>query len=272
MIAGLLGALTMGSPQAMAATADMGLACPAAQSEAHRPLLKSADQQVERGDDGPAAKTFVAAFDAMDLADRAGSTGKFAADRAVTSFLKAWRIRKEVPLLQDAETFLLRYLEVVEQGRTEGCTIADKTWAEEKLAEVRGLMPEETPEEVPPTEETPEGPKPANTKDCPAAPAIIGVDRAGVALITVGSALFISGTAFLVVGLVDGDLGSNPGQGFAIAGGVVMGSGVAFLLPGAIRLATWKRRQNRNTRLGVAPFAGRGLAGVSVSGRFGARR
>jgi len=98
------------------------------------------------------------------------------------------------------------------------------------------------------------------------------VDRAGVALITVGSALFISGTAFLITGLVDGDLSSNPGQGFAIAGGVVLGSGVAFLLPGAIRLATWKRRQSRNTRLGVAPFAGRGLAGLSVSGRFGARR
>jgi len=268
MTAGLLGVLTAWSPTAMAASAHASMACPAAQSEAHRPLLKSADQQVEAGQNEPAARTFVAAFDAMDLADRVGSTGKFAADRAVTSYLEAWQLTREVSVLRSAETFLLRYLEVLEQGTGEGCTVVPRRWADEKLAEVRALIPEEP--ETPP-EDAPEiGPKPA--KDCPAAPAIIGVDRVGVALVTIGAGLFVSGTAFLLVGLVDGDLSANPGQGFAIAGGVLMGSGVAFLIPGAVRLASWKRRQNTATRLGVAPFTGRGLAGLSVSGRFGARR
>jgi hypothetical protein len=246
------------------------MACPPAQSEAHRPLLKSADEQVEAGKDDQAARSFVAAFDAMDLADRVGGTGKFAADRAVTSYITAWNIQKDVQLLKDAESFLLHYIDVLEQGRTQGCGVTDRTWADDKLAEVRELMPKETEPETEPETDPVDGPKP-RPRDCPAPPSIIGVDRVGVALVTVGASLFISGTAFLIAGLVQGDLSQNPGQGFAIAGGVVMGSGVAFLIPGAVRLATWKKRQG-NIRLGVAPFAGRGLAGLSVGGRFGARR
>ncbi len=244
------------------------MACPAAQSDAHRPLLKSADTLVESGDDEQAARTFIAAFDAMDLADRVGNTGRFAVDRAVTSYIKAWRIQRDVGLLQEAEKFLLRYIDVLGQGKADGCNVVPKSWADEKLAEVRAEMPDD-PEA--PVETPKEGPK-APSKDCPQAAAIIGVDRVGVALVTIGASLFISGTAFLVVGLVDGDLSQNPGQGFAIAGGVIMGSGAAFLIPGAIRLGTWKRRQRRATRLGMAPFAGRGLAGLSLHGRFGARR
>lgn len=271
MIAGLLGGFAAWSPQTPASM-HTAMACPPARSEAHRPLLKAADEQVEGGRHDQAARSFVAAFDAMDLADRAGGTGRFAADRAVTAFEEAWRIGKDLTMLEEAETFLLHYLDVLDEGRSAGCSsVPDAAWADEKLAEVRGMMPEQTepPPDDPktPTVETP-APRP---KDCPAAPAIIGVDRVGVALVTVGSALFISGTAFLIAGLVQGDLSRNPGQGFAIAGGSIMGGGVAFLIPGAVRLATWKRRQG-NTRLGVAPFAGRGLAGVSVGGRFGARR
>ncbi|MCA9712169.1 MAG: SDR family oxidoreductase, partial [Myxococcales bacterium] len=78
-------------------------------------------------------------------------------------------------------------------------------------------------------------------------------------------------TLHLVAGLVQPDLSQNPGQGFTIAGGVIMGTGVAFLVPGAVRLATWRRRQG-TTRLGVVPMAGRGLAGLSVGGRLGAWR
>lgn len=268
MIAGLLGVLTAWSPHASASTHTV-LVCPPAKSEAHRALLKSADEQVEAGRDDQAGRTFVAAFDAMDLADRAGGTGRFAADRAVTSFLQAWNIGKKVTMLEEAEAFLLRYIEVLEQGRTAGCSVSDPSWAEEKLAEVRALMP--APVETPPVDVPPdEKPKP-EPKDCPAAPAIIGVDRVGVALVTVGSALFVSGTAFLIAGLVQGDLSRNPGQGFAIAGGTIMGGGVALLIPGAVRLATWRRQQGK-ARLGVAPFAGRGLAGVSLGGRFGAKR
>lgn len=269
MIAGLLGVLITWSPHASASTHTV-LVCPPAKSEAHRALLKSADEQVEAGRDDQAGRTFVAAFDAMDLADRAGGTGRFAADRAVTSFIQAWNIGKKVTMLEEAEAFLLRYMEVLEKGQSAGCNISDPSWAEEKLAEVRALMP--APVEEPPDPEQPpvEGPKP-KPKDCPAAPAIIGVDRVGVALVTVGSALFVSGTAFLIAGLVQGDLSTNPGQGFAIAGGSIMGGGVALVIPGAVRLATWRRQQGK-ARLGLAPFAGRGLAGVSLGGRFGAGR
>ncbi|MCA9710421.1 MAG: hypothetical protein KDK70_31565, partial [Myxococcales bacterium] len=98
----MLGVLTAWPPHANAAL-HTTMACPAAKSEAHRALLKSADEQVEAGKDDQAARSFVAAFDAMDLADRAGSTGKFAADRAVTSFLKAWRLSSDVAMLQEAE-------------------------------------------------------------------------------------------------------------------------------------------------------------------------
>lgn len=269
MIAGLLGVLAAWSPHAPASMHTV-MACPPAQSEAHRALLKAADDQVDAGRHDQAARSFVAAFDAMDLADRAGGTGKFAADRAVTSFLEAWRLGKDVGVLEEAEAFLLHYLEVIDEGQAAGCGVSDKSWADEKLVEVRGLMPAET-EPPPPDPDQPAVDKPKPKSECPQAPAIIGVDRVGVALVTVGSALFISGTAFLVAGLVQGDLSQNPGQGFTIAGGVIMGSGVGFLIPGAVRLATWKRKQGP-TRLGLAPFAGRGLAGISVGGRFGARR
>jgi hypothetical protein len=267
MIAGLLGMLTAwSSPHVPAPLMHTAVACPAAQSDAHRPLLKQADAQVESGADDKAARTFVSAYDAMDLADQVGSTGKFAADRAVTSFLKAWRITKDVGLLQEAERFLLRYIDDLERGKAEGCGAVDRAWADEKLAEVRAEMPA--------TPETPDeplvGPKPA-PKDCPAAPAIIGVDRVGVALVTVGTSLFVAGTALLIAGLVQDDRGGAPALGLMISGGVAMGGGVAFVIPGAVRLGTWKRKQSRAS-LGFAPFTGRGLAGVSVSGRFGARR
>lgn len=280
MIAGLLGTLTAwSSPHATTPRAYAALACPAAQSDAYRPLLKQADAQVEAGDDAPAARTFTAAFDAMDLADRVGNTGKFAADRAVGSYLRAWRIHQDVVHLKDAEAFLLRYLDELERGTLEGCGVVDRVWADETLAEVRALMPKEDEPLEEPAEVGPQ-PKP---KDCPSLPAIVGVDRVGVALVTVGSSLFVSGTALLVVGLV------RPGvdgvtQALTITGGILMGGGVAFTIPGAIRLATWKRKQSRvqlgrlggglggRARLGVAPWTGRGLAGVSVSGRFGARR
>lgn len=238
-------------------------------------MLKQADAQVEAGEDRQAARTFVSAFDAMDLADRVGNTGKFAADRAVTSYLKAWRIESDVSLLTDAETFLLRYLDELERGKLEGCGAVDRVWADDKLAEVRAEMPSE---DTPPPGEEVVGPKPA-PKNCPSAPSIIGVDRAGVALVTVGASLFVSGAALLTVGLVRTDIGGS--QALSIIGGVLMGGGVAFVIPGAVRLATWKRKQGR-AQLGrleldrnhtmVAPWTGRGLAGVSVSGRFGARR
>lgn len=264
MIAGLLSAWS--APHAPAPLLHTAMACPAAQSDAHRPLLKQADAQVEAGQDDKAARTFVSAYDAMDLANQVGSTGTFAADRAVTSFLKAWRIAKDVGLLQEAERFLLRYIEDLERGRTEGCVAADRAWADEKLAEVRAELPKTTEEPVDPLV----GPKPAS-KNCPNEAAIIGVDRAGVALVTVGSALLVGGTALLVAGLVQPDRGGPAALGLEITGGVLMGGGVAFIIPGAVRLGTWRRKQSR-ARLGVAPWTGRGLAGVMVSGRFGAGR
>jgi hypothetical protein len=162
MIAGTLGMLTAwSSPHAPAPLMHTAMACPAAQSDAYRPLLKQADAQVEAGDDGSAARTFVSAYDAMDLADKVGNTGKFAADRAVTSYLKAWRIAKDVVLLQDAERFLLRYIDDLERGKTEGCSAVDRVWADEKLAEVRAEMPANP--------DAPVDPKvgPAVSKDCP---------------------------------------------------------------------------------------------------------
>lgn len=266
MIAGVLGMLTAWpSPHAPAPVMHTAMACPAAQSDAHRALLKQADAQVEAGDDAKAARTFVSAYDAMDLVDQVGNTGKFAADRAVTSYLKAWRIARDVTLLQEAERFLLRYLEDLGRGRTEGCTPVDEAWANEKLAEVRAEMPAvETPDDPAVV-----GPKPAN-KDCPAAPAIIGVDRAGVALVTVGVSVFVTGAALLVVGLVRDEVDGTT-QALAITGGILMGGGVAFTIPGAVRLGTWKRKQSQ-VQLGMSPWTGRGLAGVAVGGRFGARR
>lgn len=241
------------------------LVCPPAQSDAHRPLLKEADAQVEAGEDAEAARTFVSAYDAMDLADRVGNTGKFAADRAVTSYLKAWRIARDVQLLKDAESVLLRYQGELERGRTDGCNVVDKAWSDDKLAEVRAEMPKDPEDPADPAV----GPKPA-TKDCPSAPAIIGVDRAGVALVTVGASLFVTGAALLVVGLVRPEVDSGT-KALAITGGIAMGGGVAFIIPGAVRLGTWKRKQSQ-VQLGVAPWTGRGLAGVAVSGRFGAPR
>lgn len=267
MFAGLLGMpIAWSSPHVPALAMHAGLACPAAQSDAHRPLLKQADAQVEAGDDDKAARTFVSAYDAMDLADQVGSTGKFAADRAVTSFLKAWRISKDVGLLQEAERFLLRYIEDLERGASEGCIAVERDWADEKIAEIRALMPKEDE----PVDGVVVGPQPAN-KNCPNEAAIIGIDRAGVALVTVGSALFVGGTALLIAGLLQDDRGGPAGLGLTITGGVLMGGGVAFVIPGAVRLGTWKRKQTR-ARLGVAPWTGRGLAGVVVSGRFGTGR
>jgi len=265
MIAGMLGMLAWSSPHAPAPLMHTAMACPAAQSQAHRPLLKQADAQVEAGDDDKAARTFVSAYDAMDLADQVGSTGKFAVDRAVTSFLKAWRIKKDVGLLDEAERFLLRYQGDLDKGRTEGCVAVDKVWSDEKLAEVRA--------EKPAVVDTPDpevGPKPA-TKDCPSAPVVIGVDRAGVALVTVGSSLFVAGTALLVVGLVQLDDNRTTANALAITGGILMGGSLGFIIPGAVRLGSWKRKQSK-VQLGMSPWTGRGLAGVSVSGRFGARR
>jgi hypothetical protein len=267
MIAGLLGILTAwSSPHAPAPLMHTAMACPPAQSDAHRPLLKQADAQVEAGDDDKAARTFVSAYDAMDLADQVGNTGKFAADRAVTSYLKAWRIKRDVALLQEAERYLLRHLEDLERGRTEGCSVVDKAWADEKLAEVRAEMPANPDAPGDPVV----GPKPAN-KDCPSAPVIVGVDRAGVALVTVGASLFVTGTALLIVGLVQDDRGGPTALGLTITGGVLMGGGVALVIPGAVRLGSWKRKQGQ-VQLGMSPFTGRGLAGVAVGGRFGARR
>ena len=270
MIAGMLGMLgAWASPPAPAPlmhTTHATLACPAAKSDAHRALLKQADAEVAAGDDDEAARTFVGAYDGMDLADQVGNTGKFAADRAVTSYLKAWRIEKDVGLLDEAERFLLRYQQDLERGRTEGCSAVDKAWSDEKLAEVRAERPA-TPDE--PSDPV-VGPKPA-PKDCPSAPVIVGVDRAGVALVTVGSSLFVTGTALLVAGLVrDGEVDGTT-QALAITGGVLMGGGVGLIIPGAVRLGSWKRKQSQ-VQLGVSPFGGRGLAGVAVGGRFGARR
>lgn len=270
MIAGMLGMLAWSSPHAPAPlmhTTHAAMACPAATSDAHRPLLKQADAQVDAGDDDKAARTFVAAYDAMDLADQVGSTGKFAVDRAVTSFLKAWRIKKDVGLLDEAERFLLRYQEDLERGRTEGCPAVDKTWSDEKLAEVRAERPATTET---PDDPTVVGPKPAS-KDCPSAPVVIGVDRAGVALVTVGSSLFVTGAALLTVGLVQLDDNRTTANALAITGGILMGGSLGLIIPGAVRLASWKRKQS-NVQLGMSPWTGRGLAGVSVSGRFGARR
>jgi len=264
MIAGLLGMLTAwSSPHAPAPLMHTALVCPPAKSDAHRPLLKQADAEVEAGDDAKAARTFVAAYDGMDLADQVGNTGKFAADRAVTSFLKAWRITKDVGLLQEAERFLVRYQGDLERGRTEGCSAVDEAWSDEKLAEVRAEMPSETPGDPV------VGPKPAG-KDCPTAPAIIGVDRAGVALVTSGVSLFVTGTALLLVGLVREEIDGTT-QALAITGGILMGGGVALTIPGAVRLGTWRRKQSQ-IQLGMSPWAGRGLAGVAVGGRFGARK
>lgn len=268
MIAGMLGMLTAWSsphaPAPLMHTANAAMACPAAKSDAHRALLKQADAEVAAGEDDKAARTFVAAYDGMDLADQVGNTGKFATDRAVTSFIKAWRIKKDVGLLDEAERFLLRYQQELERGRTEGCGVVDKTWSDEKLAEVRAERP---------TTETPDepaiGPKPA-AKDCPTAPVVIGVDRAGVALVTVGSSLFVTGTALLVVGLVRPEV-DNATKALAITGGILMGGSLGLIIPGAVRLGSWKRKQSR-VQLGMTPWTGRGLAGVSVHGRFGAPR
>lgn len=267
MIAGMLGMLTAwSSPHAPAPLMHTAMACPAPQSDAHRPLLKQADAQVDAGDDDKAARTFVSAYDAMDLADQVGNTGKFAADRATTSFLKAWRIKKDAGLLDEAERFLLRYQQDLDKGRTEGCSAVDKAWSDERLAEIRA----ERPTAAEPGDPTVVGPKPAN-KDCPSAPVIVGVDRAGVALVTVGSSLFVTGAALLVVGLVQDDRSSPSALGLTITGGVLMGGGVGLIIPGAVRLGSWKRKQSQ-VKLGMSPWTGRGLAGVSVSGRFGARR
>jgi hypothetical protein len=246
--------------------AHAALACPPAQADAHRGLLKQADAQVEAGDDGKAARTFMAAYDAMDLADQVGNTGEFAVDRSTTSFLKAWRISRDVVLLQEAEKLLVRYLADLDRGKTEGCGVVERAWADQRLAEVRAEMPKDEPQPDDPVV----GPKPVN-KDCPAAPAIVGVDRAGVALVTVGASLFVTGTALLIVGLVQDDRGGPTALGLTISGGVLMGGGVAFIIPGAVRLGTWKRKKT-GAQLGLAPWTGRGLAGVTVSGRFGARR
>ncbi len=265
MIAGVLGVLGSSSPvvpgPSLHATA---MKCPAAKSTAHRPLLVQADAQVDAGEDGKAARSFVAGFDAMDLADQVGSSGKFAADRAATTYLKAWRIKRDVVYLEEGERFIERYLETAERGRTEGCAVINTQWADDKLAEIRAEMPTEpAPVDPPPGP----GPKPP-AKDCPAAPAIIGVDRVGVTLVTIGASLFVSGTGLLVAGLV---LNNNTSQALVISGSVIGGAGVALLIPGAVRLGTWKRRRGR-AKLGLAPWTGPGLAGVTLGGRFGAGR
>lgn len=265
MIAGLLGTLAAGSSAtAPGPTIHAVLACPAATSDAHRPLLVKADEQVEAGRDGEAARTFVAAFDAMDLGNQVGGTGKFTADRAVSSFLKAWEIEQDRALLEDAERFLVHYLEVLDRGAEQGCSV-DRSWGEGRLAEIRGMMPPPG-EEPPPDEVEPNPTRPG--KECPPAPAIIGVDRVGVALVTVGASLFVAGTGLLITGVA---LPLDTPQAFTITGSVVMGAGVAVLIPGAVRLGTWRKNKSR-ARLGVAPWTGRGLAGISVSGRFGAWR
>lgn len=267
MIAGMLGMLTAwSSPHAPAPLMHTAMACPAAQSDAHRPLLKQADAQVEAGDDDKAARTFVSAYDAMDLADQVGNTGKFAADRATTSFLKAWRIKKDVGLLDEAERYLVRYQADLEKGRTEGCSPVDKAWSDERLAEIRAERPAAATD---PADPAFVGPKPAN-KDCPSAPVIVGVDRAGVALVTVGASLFVTGTALLVVGLVRPEVDAGT-KALAITGGILMGGSLGFIIPGAVRLGSWKRKQSQ-VQLGMSPWTGRGLAGVTVGGRFGARR
>lgn len=259
MIAGLLGTLAAGSSAtAPNVPVHAVMACPSPSSEAHRPLLVKADEQVEAGQDGQAARTFVAAFDAMDLGNQVAGTGKFTADRAVTSFLKAWEIEQDTALLQEAERFLVRYLDVLDRGTEQGCKV-DRTWGEERLAEVRGLLAQ--PADTPP-DETPDQPKP---KDCPEVPVIIGVDRVGVALVTVGASLFVAGTGLLITGVA---LPLDTPEAFTISGGVVMGAGVAFIIPGAVRLGTWRKNKSR-AALGLAPWTGRGLAGISVSGRFG---
>lgn len=239
------------------------LACPPAESEAHRPLLVTANEQVDAGQDSDAARTFGSAFDAMDLGNQVGGTGKFAADRAVEAYLRAYRIGKNVSLLEDAERLLVHYLEVLDRGIDQGCAV-DYAWAEDKLVEIRAMMPKEGD---PPPEVEVETPPPPGK--CPPAPAIIGTDRVGVALVTVGASVFAGGIGLLVTGVALPNL--DKPQIFTITGGAVMAVGVAVLIPGAIRLATWKRNRSR-VQLGAAPWMGRGLAGVSVGGRFGARR
>lgn len=262
MIAGLLGVLAAGSSADVPApTAAVVLACPSAQSDAHRPLLVQADEKVEAGDDVGAARTFVSAFDAMDLGNQVGGTGKFSADRAVTSYLQAYRIGSDVKMLEEADAFLVRYIEVLDRGIDQGCTV-DRAWATGKLDEIRGMMPKE--EETP--VEDPEVKPPAG--NCPTAPTIMGTDRVGVALVTIGSSLFAGGIGLLVTGVALPNL-KTP-QAYTISGGGVMAVGAALIVPGAIRLATWRRRRMANVNF--TPWTGRGLAGLSVSGRFGARR
>ena len=228
-------------------------------------MLVKADGYVEAGDDEGAARSFVAAYDAMDLANQVAGSGKFAADRAVTSYLKAWRIDRQVAMLEEAERYLERYLERLEFGATEGCNVVDRKWAEDKLAEVRAEMPKDGPAPPDPKDPPPDKPK----RDCPSEAAIFGVDRVGVALVTVGASLFVAGAGLLVPGAALPNLAGR--QAFIIAGGITMGAGVAFIIPGAVRLGTWRRKRSR-ARLAVAPWTGRGLAGLTVSGRFGARR
>ncbi len=264
MIAGLLGVLSAESSSAAPGMeVHAALACPA-QSEAHRPLLVKADDYVEAGEDEQAARSFVSAYDAMDLGNQVGGSGKFAADRAVTSYLKAWRIDREVEILEEAERYLLRYIERLDDGISQGCSTVDRKWADEKLAEVRAEMPKGPAPEDPPVE--PGKPK---QKDCPQQAAIFGVDRVGVALVTVGASLFVAGAGLLIPGAALPNL--NGRNAFMISGAVTMGVGTAFIIPGAVRLASWRRKKSR-ARLGVMPWTGRGLAGVSVSGRFGAMR
>lgn len=234
------------------------LACPSASSDAHRPLLVKADELVEAGDDAGGAREFVAAFDSMDLGNKVGGTGKFTADRAVTSFLAAYRLKQDTAILDEAESFLVHYIEVLDRGVDQGCVV-DRRWAEDKLAEVKAEYPVEGEEPVEP------GTKPV-AANCPPAPAIIGTDRVGVALTTIGASLFAGGLGLLVTGVALPNL-STP-QAYTITGGVVMAAGLGTLIPGAVRLSSW-RRSKSGARLGVAPWTGRGLAGVTVSGRFG---
>ncbi|MEM7153573.1 MAG: hypothetical protein AAF799_12075 [Myxococcota bacterium] len=235
------------------------MACPSASSDAHRPLLVKADEYVEAGDDAAGAREFVAAFDSMDLGNKVGGTGKFTADRAVTSFLAAYRLSQDTAILDEAESFLVHYIEVLDRGVDQGCVV-DRKWAEDKLAEVKAEYPAEGEE----PDATPGGTT-TNAK-CPPAPAIIGTDRVGVALTTVGGSLFVAGVGLLVTGVALPNLATP--QAYTITGGVVMAAGVGTLIPGAVRLSSW-RRSKSNARLGVAPWTGRGLAGVTVSGRFG---
>jgi hypothetical protein len=82
--------------------------------------------------------------------------------------------------------------------------------------------------------------------------------------------LFVTGTALLVVGLVRPEV-DNATKALAITGGILMGGSLGLIIPGAVRLGSWKRKQSR-VQLGMTPWTGRGLAGVSLNGRFGAPR